>query len=383
MNPLENLAFSNRVILESVSDRAILESINDGVYVTDVDRRILFWNKACARIVGWTGEEVLNRRCGDDILSHKDRHGRLFCTGDRCPLLAAIRSGKPNDPPVVIYAQRKGGGLVPLQVSVAPLRDEDGNVIGGVQTFRDATLLLDDLHRATGIQSDIMHAFPSDEPRLSACVEYAPLEMIGGDFYSFERLSPDAYAFILADLVGHGIAAALYVMHLRLMLDHCQDLLRRPAALLGAFNRDMFRVFGEGKNATATAIVGMIDLAARKLTFASAGHPPAFLFDAAGAMRRLESTGIPLGMLKDARHEALDVPLAPGETLFCYTDCAIEARNSQGEAIGVDGLSNLLRQIGFPGNGATCHDAANAVRAWRGEAQLEDDLTMLSIRSNA
>jgi sigma-B regulation protein RsbU (phosphoserine phosphatase) len=256
-------------------------------------------------------------------------------------------------------------------------------LIGGVDAFRDATLLQKDLQRAKGIQSGIMHAFPSDEPRLSACVEYDPLEMIGGDFYSFERLSPDAYAFILADLVGHGIASALYVMHLRMMLDHRRDLLRRPATLLGALNRAMLRTFGEGGNATATAIAGVIDLAARKLTFASAGHPPAFLFDATGAMRRLKSTGIPLGMLKEARHEAMDLPLAPGETLFCYTDCAIEARNPQGEMIGPDGLANLLRQIGFPGNGATCPDAANAVRAWRGERQLEDDLTMLSIRLNA
>jgi PAS domain S-box-containing protein len=162
--------------------RAILDSMTDGVYATDLDRRIIYWNQAAERIVGWTTDDVIGRQCRDNLLCHTDRHGAPLCLETRCPLFTSMRNATASDVPEVIFARHKNGGKIPLQVTVAPLRDGDGRVIGGVESFRNATLVIKDLYRAAGIQRDIMRGFPRDEQRLAVDVEYAPLDMIGGDF---------------------------------------------------------------------------------------------------------------------------------------------------------------------------------------------------------
>jgi sigma-B regulation protein RsbU (phosphoserine phosphatase) len=153
----------------------------------------------------------------------------------------------------------------------------------------------------------------------------------------------------------------------------------RPAALLSSLNNLLFRsaTFGD---AFTTALAGTIDLASRRLTFASAGHPAAFIFSSAGTVQWLMSTGIPLGMLDEACYETTERLLEPDDTLVCYTDCAIETQNDQEQVIGPEGLIQMLKQLGFPAPGITCQDLYNALRHRRGERPLEDDLTVLFMR---
>ncbi len=112
----------------------VFESLYDGVYFVDRDRTITYWNKAAERITGFSAEEVIGSRCMDNILIHIDGEGRSLCRG-LCPLAAAMKDGQARQ--AEVYLHHKNGHRVPVSVRVAPLRDNDGNLLGGVELFSD------------------------------------------------------------------------------------------------------------------------------------------------------------------------------------------------------------------------------------------------------
>ncbi|MFX4262439.1 ATP-binding protein [Pelotomaculum propionicicum] len=121
--------------------RRILLSIADGVYMTDRNRRIIFWNRACEEITGFSAEYTLGHKCSDNILNHVDANGNPLCENDLCPLHQCMVKGAPGDKPVLVRAKRRDGSRVIVEVSVAPIIGDNGEVIGGIEVFRDVTLL--------------------------------------------------------------------------------------------------------------------------------------------------------------------------------------------------------------------------------------------------
>ena len=74
----------------------VLDYLNDGVYLADRDRRILLWNRRAEEITGWSAEQVVGRRCRDQVLEHKDAHGQTLCRSDLCPMARAMRTKSPS-----------------------------------------------------------------------------------------------------------------------------------------------------------------------------------------------------------------------------------------------------------------------------------------------
>jgi PAS domain S-box-containing protein len=115
----------------------IIDSANEGIYVTDPDRRFLLWNEAAERISGYRKSEMIGRCCFDNILSHSDAEGNELCLS-RCPLKAAIDDGKPHGP-VTVYLRHKDGRRIAVEVKTAPIRNDEGAIVGGVEIFQDVT----------------------------------------------------------------------------------------------------------------------------------------------------------------------------------------------------------------------------------------------------
>ena len=122
----------------------LLDSLADGVYITDTERRILLWNRAAERITGWPAAEVVGRTCFDNILCHVDKDGHCLCGDEHCPLHRAVVTGTPSESPLLLYARRRNGDRVPVEVTVAPLRDlGDGRWL--MELFHGPTLAFKDL----------------------------------------------------------------------------------------------------------------------------------------------------------------------------------------------------------------------------------------------
>ena len=84
----------------------IINNLNDGVYYVDLDRRILFWNKAAENITGYCADEIVGRQCQDNQLNHIDEDGRPLCIIG-CPLFATIIDGKQRRERVFVRQDRK------------------------------------------------------------------------------------------------------------------------------------------------------------------------------------------------------------------------------------------------------------------------------------
>ncbi|MHC4591516.1 MAG: PAS domain-containing protein, partial [Planctomycetota bacterium] len=175
----------------------ILDFINAGVYVTDTERCIVFWNKTAEAITGFSADEVMGRRCSDDIMSHRDKEGRPLCSTDLCPLWRTIQRATPTPSPIVIYMTSKAGETIPVSTSIAPVFDDEGKVIGGVEVFRDERENIREMELARRVQQQMLtEPAPGDE-RVSFDVYYAMRELIGGDFYHIRRLSADEFAMFV------------------------------------------------------------------------------------------------------------------------------------------------------------------------------------------
>lgn len=130
--------------------RQLLEHIADGVYFVDRERRILYWNQGAERITGFAAAEVLGRYCQDGILNHVDAAGNSLCRGTGCPLLECIAACRPHHDQIFLH--NKEGRRVPIKVRSQPIFDAQGNVVGAVEIFSDATAEFEMRRRSEAMQ---------------------------------------------------------------------------------------------------------------------------------------------------------------------------------------------------------------------------------------
>ena len=356
----------------------ILDSLSDGVYVTDLDRRIIYWNKAAERITGWMAEEIVGLSCFQNILSHVDKDGHQLCGKEHCPLHRSIITGVGSGCPLM-FAQRKGGQRIPMQTTIAPIRNTAGTIIGGVETFRDISPALQDLEKARNIQSiALQHDLPPDS-RIQFSTHYIPHDIVGGDYYGIRQLDQDHYGFFLADVTGHGLAAALYTMHLSSLWDRYCSLLKSPSAFARRIGNELRRLVRDNES-FATGICGLLDLNRQEIRFVGAGNPPALLFHASGEFEQVECVGLPFGLMEDAPYEDAKLALHTGDRLLVFSDGAMEIHNAENKLLGVDGLIAILKRLGYPDSGIQGTALEEELLRYSNSIRLEDDLSLIEIR---
>lgn len=356
----------------------ILDSLGEGVYVCDRDRRIVYWNKSAEQITGWRAEDVVGKRCLDNVLCHEDKDGRRLCGEEHCPLHRSMITGESSTCPLIVFAQGKDGQRIPMQVTVSPIHDDSGAVVGGVETFRDMSDVLTDLMRAKRIQNlSLEHELPED-PRIRFTMSYAPHDFVGGDFYAIRQLSADQYGILLADVMGHGVAAALYTMHLSSLWSRHHAQLIYPAEFASTVNRELSRVVKD--ESFATAICGVVDARTGRVCLASAGGPPALVFRSDASCEVVEASGLPLGMLDDAKYDEVTVELYPGDAMLLVSDGALEIQNSQREMLGIDGLVQILKGHGYPRAALPVKEVEEDLLRYSNAIRLLDDVTLIEMR---
>lgn len=110
---------------------AIINNLCDGVYYVDLNRTILFWNKAAEEITGYSAEEIVGSQCQNTQLNHIDNEGRPLCLVG-CPLFATLIDGKQRQ--ANVFVRHKKGHRIPILVNIFPMR-EHGEIIGAIEVF--------------------------------------------------------------------------------------------------------------------------------------------------------------------------------------------------------------------------------------------------------
>lgn len=114
--------------------KKILDQIETGLYFVDRNRHITYWNKGAEEIAGYSADELMGKWCGDGFLNHIDFDGEILC-GSKCPLKATIEDGQERTTDVLL--QHKSGRRVPVKIKAKPIRNQTGEIIGALESFKD------------------------------------------------------------------------------------------------------------------------------------------------------------------------------------------------------------------------------------------------------
>lgn len=362
--------------LAQVGAPEILDAVHYGAYITDSNRTILYWSYAAESITGWRASEVVGRRCSDHILAHVDKGAHDLCGRPQCPLYRALVAGEQRGQPILLFAQHKQGHRIPVEVTVNPLRNRTGQTVGAVEIFRDLTRTVEDLRRAKIVQDYILQWHLPTDPRVHFEVSYRPEEVVGGDFYRVQAISPDQYAIMVADVMGHGLISALYTVQVRSIWGECEADLSSPARFLEQLNRRLHKLASlEGYFATAICLT--LDVSSGRLRYVRGGHPAPLLVRQDGAAEFLSQRSPAIGLLEKATYQESELWLAPGDQLVLYTDGAIEIANPQGQVLGESGLEQLLQSLPEPK--IDLGQIERRLLEYAHCTTLPDDLTLLSV----
>lgn len=191
------------------------------------------------------------------------------------------------------------------------------------------------------------------KPRLVAlreregiCIEslFEPSLGIGGDMWGCLDIEDGRLAFYGFDFSGHGISAALNVFRLHTLINDHHELAAEPGALLTRLNSSLAGLLERGHY--ATMFYGLLDTRTGELTWAAAGAPRPMLITGQ-VIRLLDSSGMPLGISKEAVYQDRRTSFPRQSSLLFVSDALTEAEEPDGAMLGEEGVEDLLRQ-GLP-----------------------------------
>src|SRR5260221_12844799 len=200
-----------------------------------------------------------------------------------------------------------------------------------------------ELEIAKHVQSRLFpHVLPPLNTLDYACV-CIQARKVGGDYYDFLDLGQGRFGFVIADISGKGIAAALLMANLQANLRSlCAIARTQPDHLLRSVNQLFCENTSDG--AFATLFFGEYNDAERLLLYANCGHLPALILRVDGSVIRLDATATVLGIFRKWECEVGECQLAPGDMLALYTDGITESFDTDGDEFGESRLvDSLLR----------------------------------------
>jgi sigma-B regulation protein RsbU (phosphoserine phosphatase) len=241
-----------------------------------------------------------------------------------------------------------------------------------------------ELALAHDVQMAMLPRAMPERPGLEIAARLTPARSVGGDLYDVV-LDGDRLWFIVADVAGKSIAAALYMAIARALFRATARGAAGPAEVATRMNQELAR--DNERLMFVTAAVGCLDLATGAIALVDAGHTAGVLVSQDGA-RDVEGVpkGMALGVLDAAAYVAADVAVPPGAMLVLYTDGLTDARAANGDMFGEARLREAFAAA--PAGTAETPDALVAritedVARFAAGAPAEDDLTLLALRYTA
>ena len=202
---------------------------------------------------------------------------------------------------------------------------------------------------------------------------------VGGDFYDFYLVDDSKLVFIIADVSGKGIPAAMFMMTSKTLIKSLATEGHSISTVINAANNKLCE--NNDANMFITAFMGCLDLKTGKLEYVSAGHNPPLVKHGDGSFQYLpKSKTIVLAAMEDYPYRAHELQLEPGDIIYAYTDGVTEATDSNNELYGEPRLKEALNTQSWSSMEELCKAIKKDVDAFVGDAPQFDDITMLAIR---
>jgi len=234
-----------------------------------------------------------------------------------------------------------------------------------------------ELELAATIQQQILpHDLP-DVPGVAIAARNIPTRQVGGDYFDLLPLSNGRLAFLVADVSGKGVPAALLVSTVHAAVHLQIEEAKTIPDLVSRIDRHLQRYAAARK--FLTLFFGLLEPGTGRLRYVSAGHNPALLRRADGTIEQLRATGVPLGMLPSASWKEATLTMERGDLLCVYTDGVTEALDAAEKEFGLERLSALLTGGAGKSPVELCRDVFDSVGSFAHDVPQYDDQTLLLV----
>lgn len=215
-------------------------------------------------------------------------------------------------------------------------------------------------------------------PTMGLAAHYQTSHRAGGDYYDFFRLPNDRWGILIADVSGHGTAAAVLMAVTHSIAHTYLGPATPPGKLLEHVNRVLAERYTAQSGAFVTAFYAIYDPTTRQISYSSAGHPPPRLKRCAdGSLALLDGHhGLPLGILASESYPEGHYHLVPGDQIVFYTDGVTESENVEGEPFGLKRLDRILENCAVGANDLL-KEVLSGLESFTAGRPLTDDRTVL------
>jgi serine phosphatase RsbU (regulator of sigma subunit) len=305
-------------------------------------------SRTVLREVMQTGEAIISLDAGSDERFEMSQSIADFRIRSMivAPLLNS--EGEPIGAIQIDTIQQKGGfESKDLEILVG-VANQAGIAIENAQLHEQVVaqkLLEQDLELARQVQLAFL---PKESPKIpgySFFQSYKPAAQIGGDYFDYIQLAPDRWAIVLADVVGHGVAAAMFMAKLSAETRFAFASIEDPCAAMASLND---RITNLGAERFVTMAVIILDASQHKAKILIAGHMPPIRLDQHQKIDEpgLDVGGPPLGIMTNIPFDAIEIDIQRGESLTLYTDGIFEAPNAAGDQFSMERVRQLVQNHG-------------------------------------
>ena len=264
-----------------------------------------------------------------------------------------------------------------------------GSIANLLTQAEEKRRLEEELRIARDIQMSLLPEGPASVPGLAVAAACRPAREVGGDYYDFIRLDEHRVGVLVADVSGKGTSAAFYMAELKGVVLSLSRFHQSPRQLLIEVNRILSASL-DGRT-FITMTYAIVDLAARRLTYARAGHTPLIHVPCAPEGPRtpqvLAPDGLVVGLQIDGVEEKFaelleesTFPIQAGDLVALFTDGVTEAMNEASDLFGEERLSRTLAEQIDLSSDALKQRILGDVEAFAGAAEQHDDMTIVLLR---
>jgi len=356
----------------------VVEQTADSVVLTDTQGVIQYVNPAFEATTGYSREEAQGKtpRILKSGLHDAEFYRQMW---DQFTRGAAFKG--------MVINRKKTGELFWAQQTITSMRDESGRLTHFVSVSQDITELRKKQEQEFQLQlaRDIQQRFYAAAPSVSGFDiggSAHPADETGGDYFDFIFMADGSLLIAVADAKGHGFSSALVMALARAYVRCFAAMQLELDDILARVNQMLLKDLEHGH--FVTLFLARLNLNARSLSYASAGHVPGFVFFDSGKVKcTLDSTGPPLGLFSGSKFALREaIQLDPGEIALFLTDGVPESTTPDGHQFGTQRVLDYVQTHNRDSAANIADGIYHATRAFvQGDPQ-DDDITSVIIKAN-
>jgi phosphoserine phosphatase RsbU/P len=233
-----------------------------------------------------------------------------------------------------------------------------------------------ELETARQIQASILPSNVPELNRMRVSAAYLPMTAVAGDFYWFIAVDPHRAGFLVADVSGHGVPAALIASMIKVAMQSVVTCADDPSSVLRGVERTLS---GQLRGQFVSASYLWLDTENRKALYSAAGHPPLLRWGQ-GKLESIQSNGLIFGVMTGCEYPVREISITTGDRFLLYTDGLIEPENTNGESFGDRRLEEIVLDNQSRPPSELSDRLLSELRHWQpASTTQQDDITLIVI----